>query len=241
MNPYLTTAAAAYGLLAGAQLPQAAYRLSVPPEQPWRTTCPAGHPLPALLPGSGRCRDCQAPYGPRLTVVSVITGVVCVALALAVGPRPELAVWLLLAPVGVLMAVVDQAVHRLPDVLTLPTAAGCLVALGLATLLPGSAGSWITALLGALTTVVLYFILFVINPSGLGFGDVKLSATIGLALGWYGWTAVFEGVAAGLLLAAGYAGVLLMLRRASRDTALPLGPFMLAGALLGICTGGLAA
>ncbi len=239
MNPYLTTAATAYGALAGALLPRAAYRFSVPAGRPWRTTCPAGHPLPAALPGPGRCRDCRAAYGPAAAAVSAITALVCGALAAAVGARPELAVWLALAPLGVLLAAVDRAVHRLPDALTLPAAAGCLAGLGIAALLPGHAGSWTAALLGGASTAVLYFLLFVINPAGLGFGDVKLSATVGLALGWYGWSTVAAGVTAGLLLAALYATALVAARRAGRRSRLPLGPFLLAGTLLGVCAGAL--
>lgn len=72
---------------------------------------------------------------------AVVTALLCAVLAAATGTRPELAVWLLLAPVGVLLAAVDLAVHRLPDPLTLPLAAAALALLGAAALLPEHAGT----------------------------------------------------------------------------------------------------
>ncbi|OKJ43977.1 peptidase, partial [Streptomyces sp. CB01580] len=79
------------------------------------------------------------------------------------------------------------------------------------------------------------------NPNGMGFGDVKLALSLGVALGWYGWTVLFVGGFAGFLLGALYGFGLMVLKRAGRKTGIPFGPFMITGALLGILLGGLAA
>ncbi len=84
-----------------------------------------------------------------------------------------------------------------------------------------------------------YLLLFLINPNGMGFGDVKLAVTLGIALGWYGWPVLFAGTFAGFLLGAVYGVGLMILRRAGRRTAIPFGPFMIAGALAGLLLGGL--
>lgn len=68
----------------------------------------------------------------------------------------------------------------------------------------------------------------------MGPGDVKLGASIGLALGWAGWRVLLVGTLAGFTLAAVYGGVLLATHRANRTSQLPLGPFILLGALAGI-------
>lgn len=232
--------AVVYGGLVAEVLPRAAHRLGVEPEQPWRTACPDGHPLPPGARGwvgRGRCRDCGASYGPALRTVRPVAAGASLLLVLATGARPELAVWLLLVPFGLLLAVVDIRVRRLPDVLTLPTAVGTAALLGVAELLPGEAGSWAGALLGAAALAACYFVLFLISPDGMGFGDVKLAATAGLALGWYGWEVVFAGTFAGFLLGA-LAGLVLIVRRgADRRTALPFGPYLLLGALAGVVLG----
>jgi leader peptidase (prepilin peptidase)/N-methyltransferase len=162
---------------------------------------------------------------------------VCAALAGATGTRPELAVWLLLAPVGVLLAAVDFRVRRLPDPLTLPLAGAALALLGLVALLPEHAGDWPTALYGALALGVGYYVLWLINPAGMGFGDVKLALGAGAVLGWYGWPTVLLGTFAGFLSGALYGGVLVLARRADRKSAIPFGPFLLAGAFAGLLIG----
>ncbi|NEY36793.1 prepilin peptidase [Streptomyces sp. PRKS01-65] len=236
-------AAALWGAAAGASLPRAAYRFSVPPGEPRRTRCPAGHPVRGWL-GPARCGPCAAPgsgtqaaYGPGAPALAIVTLLVCAALAAATGPRPELAVWLLLAPAGVLLAAVDLRVRRLPDALTLPLAGAALALLGLAARVPGHAGEWTTALLGTLVLGGGYFALFLVNPEGMGFGDVKLALGAGAVLGWYGWAALMLGAVAGLLLGALYGGALVLTRRGGRGTAVPFGPFLIAGALLGVLAG----
>ncbi|MFL5999628.1 MAG: prepilin peptidase, partial [Streptomyces sp.] len=201
MTQLLVLVAALWGAAAGSLLPRAAYRYSVPTGQPWRTTCPDGHPLGGWL-GRARCGTCgtRQSYGPGTLVLSTVTALVCAALAAATGTRPEIAVWLLLAPVGVLLAVIDLRVRRLPDPLTLPLAASALALLGAVSLVPEHTGNWLNALFGALTLGVGYWVLWRINPGGLGFGDVKLALGAGAVLGWYGWDTVLLGTFAGFLL-----------------------------------------
>nr|WP_203678704.1 A24 family peptidase [Streptomyces microflavus] len=199
-------------------------------------------PAPAPVPPSGDDRPAPVPvpYAPG-TLAPLVTVLACTVLAAATGARPELAGWLLLAPVAVLLATVDRRVHRLPDPLTLPLAAAAVLLLGGAALLPGHAGSWTTALLGGPALGGFYFLLFLINPNGMGFGDVKLALALGVALGWYGWEVLFLGGFAGFLFGAAYGLGLVLLRRAGRRTGIPFGPFMIAGALTGILLGALAA
>nr|WP_223185421.1 A24 family peptidase [Streptomyces sp. CBMA152] len=228
----LVLLAAGYGLTLGRLLPRAAYRLAVEPDELWRTECPAGHRLTGWL-GGPPCRTTSA--------AATVAATTCAALAATTGPHPELAVWLLLVPPAVLLGVVDARVKRLPDVLTVPLAAAAAVLLGAAALVPDHAGSWRHALLGGLALGGAYFTLFLINPRGLGFGDVKLAVSLGLVLGWYGWATLFTGAFAGFLLGGGYGLALVVARRASRKAAIPFGPFMLGGAFLGLLLGGLAA
>ncbi|MFB4422251.1 A24 family peptidase [Streptomyces sp. QL37] len=263
MEATLIAVAALWGAAAGLLLPRAAYRFSVEPEEPWRDACPAGHALtgPARgwlgptrcaacavavpsLPGGGAART-PAPsvrdrYAPGV-LAPVVTVLACAALAAATGTRPEAAVWVLLAPVAVLLAVIDRRVHRLPDTLTLPLAGAAAALLGGASLLPEHAGSWTSALLGGVVLGGFYFLLFLVNPAGMGFGDVKLALALGVALGWYGWAVLCVGGFAGFLFGALYGAGLMLVRRVGRKTGIPFGPFMIAGALTGLLFGGLAA
>ncbi|WAZ23395.1 A24 family peptidase [Streptomyces cinnabarinus] len=232
----LVLAAALWGAAAGAFLPRAAYRFSAPAGEPWRDSCPQGHPVRGWL-GRARCDSCTKAYGPGVPPLSLATAAVCAALAAATGTRPELGVWLLLAPLGVLLAVVDFRVQRLPDPLTLPLAGAALTLLGVVALVPEHAGEWPTALYGALALGGGYLVLFLINPAGMGFGDVKLALGTGAVLGWYGWSTLMLGTFAGFLLGALYGGALVVVRRAGRKTAIAFGPFLIAGAFLGLLIG----
>jgi leader peptidase (prepilin peptidase)/N-methyltransferase len=236
---WITAAAALWGAGTGLLIPRAAYRLSVPPKEPWRTDCPAGHPLGRNgWLGQARCTDGDT-FGPSTPAIALVTSAVCAVLAAAVGARPEVLVWLLLAPIAVLLAAVDFMVHRLPDVVVLPLTAAALAGLGGAAPVPGADGSWRTALLGSLTLGTCYLVVFLINPRGFGFGDVKLAPALGAVLGWYGWGILLLGTFAGFLMGTLYGVGLLLAGRARRKTAIPLGPFLLAGAFAGVLVGSL--
>jgi leader peptidase (prepilin peptidase)/N-methyltransferase len=266
---WLTGVAALWGAAAGSLVPRAAYRFSVAPDEAWRERCPEGHVIAGVAGGwlgLARCGRCAgsgrasrtseavhgdaghvaagrapASYGPSALLVSLATALVCAGLGLATGTRPELAVWLLLAPLGVLLAVVDFRVQRLPDVLTLPLAGAALVLLGVVAAVPEHAGEWLTALFGALALGGGYFVLFLVNPNGMGFGDVKLALGLGAMLGWYGWSVVFLGTFAGFLFGGLYGMGLVVVRRAGRKTSIPFGPFLIAGAYVGLLIGAYAA
>ncbi|MFZ4278561.1 prepilin peptidase [Streptomyces rhizosphaericola] len=209
------------------------------PKSPPGLPGPPG-PLAPKPPPGPRVPYASVPYAPN-ALAPLTTVLACLALAAATGARPELAGWLLLAPVAVLLATVDRRVHRLPDPLTLPLAAAAVLVLGGAALLPGHAGSWTSGLLGGAALGGFYLLLFLINPNGMGFGDVKLALALGVALGWYGWAVLFLGGFAGFLFGAAYGLGLVLLRRAGRRTGIPFGPFMIAGALTGVLLGALAA
>ncbi|MBX9396188.1 A24 family peptidase [Streptomyces sp. TRM72054] len=231
----LVAAALGWGAVAGALLPRAAYRFSAPPDEAWRDRCPRGHPIRGWV-GRARCGECEG-HGPGVPLLGTVTALLCAALAAVTGPRPELAVWLLITPVGVLLAVVDLRVRRLPDPLTLPLAAATPALLGVAALAPGHAGYWVSALLGALGLGGFYFLLFLINPGGLGFGDVKVAVGAGAVLGWYGWWPVLLGTFAAFACGAVYGWVRAVVRKTGRKTVIPFGPFLLAGAYAGLLLG----
>ncbi|MFF1400706.1 prepilin peptidase [Streptomyces sp. NPDC058287] len=236
-------AAAVWGTAAGWLMLPALYRLSVPAGTPWRSTCPDGHVLPSGIRGwlPGPTLTHRNAAGHWQIAAPVATLLVCALLATVTGSHPELLAWLLLAPLGMLLALVDARVHRLPDALTLPFAAAALALLAAASWLPDARGSWTTALLGAATLGAAFLLMFLISPRSMGFGDVKLALTIGAVLGWYGWRTLLLGVFIGYVIAAAHGIALLARGKATAKTALPFGPSLLLGALLGVVLGALLA
>jgi leader peptidase (prepilin peptidase)/N-methyltransferase len=81
------------------------------------------------------------------------------------------------------------------------------------------------------------FVIHLISPRGMGFGDVRLSFVLGMALGWLSWGHVALGLFIGFLLGAVVGSLLLVLKIKSRKDPVPFGPFLAAGALVAIFAG----
>lgn len=153
------------------------------------------------------------------------------------GWRASLPAALLVAGLGVAMAYIDIREHRLPDRLTYPAFAGAALALAIAAVVTGDWSSYGRALAAAAVLTVVFLALALIRPGELGLGDVKLAASLGLLLGWIGWGHLVLGTFLSFAYGGIYSAVLLVLRRAGRRTAIPFGPFLLAGTLTAIAWG----
>jgi prepilin signal peptidase PulO-like enzyme (type II secretory pathway) len=137
-----------------------------------------------------------------------------------------------LAACAVPLAVIDVAVRRLPDRLTIPAYAGTAALLLAAAAVSGHWPSLLRAALGGLALAGFYLALLLISPSAMGLGDVKLAASLGTLLAWFGWRTLIAGGFAGFALAGLFAVALLVSRRATRKQHIPFGPFMILGAFL---------
>ena len=130
-------------------------------------------------------------------------------------------------------ASVDAVSHLLPNRL-LGTTAIWLVACGAVSILvdPGSIRDALRAVLCALAVGAIGLLLAFIG-SGLGLGDVKLGALIGLWLGWHGAPILVASLCTGIILGGLAAILLLLTRRAGRKSSIAYGPYLIAGALMG--------
>ncbi len=134
----------------------------------------------------------------------------------------------------VAMAVIDIETKLLVNVLTYPAALGFLFAV-LALSTPNDYSAGIAPALWAGGLYLLFFLLVhFVYPAGMGFGDVKLAPTLGLAIGWL-FTDPFlavqrmlVAVVLGLLLG----GVIGIIVQRSRKAEVPFGPFMVLGTLI---------
>lgn len=151
---------------------------------------------------------------------------------------PVVAAYVALAVVGVALAVIDVRTHRLPNRLVLPAYPVLAVLFVLACLLGAPWSSLGRAAAGGALLFAFYWALWRAG-GGLGGGDVKLAGVLGAATAWLGWEALAVGALAGFVLGGVFSLALIAARRASRRTAVAFGPFMIAGAWLGIVVGAL--
>jgi leader peptidase (prepilin peptidase)/N-methyltransferase len=173
----------AAGTLIGAVLRGTVFRLSVPPGDPPRTTCPrCASPVPRWLPL--RCRSCRS----RLAVPLVLELATAAVLALLLGRfggQPDMAAFCFLGALGVSLAAIDISVQRLPDALTLPAYPVLIILLALAALAGHQAGALVRALAGGAALAAAYLALGLLRPGQLGGGDIKSRAWPGSP--WPGW------------------------------------------------------
>jgi leader peptidase (prepilin peptidase)/N-methyltransferase len=174
---------------------------------------------------------------PRLPAsLSAVSAVVGGLLGGARAGHPDVVAFVVLGVLGTAMAYVDIRRHLLPDRLTVPALLSGAVLLAIAAVADPATGgddyarAWACA--GAL--LLGYLLMALVYPAGLGLGDVKLAAALGLHLGWLGWAAPVVGTVAAFLVG-GVIGVgLLVLGRATRRSAVPFGPSMLVGAVVAV-------
>ncbi len=178
---------------------------------------------PAARAGTGRV----------LTSAAALAVLLCGAVLLT-GARPATLAYAWTAGAAVVLAQVDLAVHRLPDRVTYPAAAVAAAALLADAALLGTWPDLLRALLAAAAAGGVSLLAALAGPSGLGLGDVKLLALLGLLLGWAGWGVLLAGVFLGLLAGAAVSLLLVAAGRAGWRTAVAFGPPLLLGAVLAL-------
>lgn len=161
------------------------------------------------------------------------------------------AFWLVLAAcayfavMAVRLTVIDVRHHLLPNRIVFPSYAvgGVLLLAAAATVLVSGADAGavpdggarlfgvpgVRILAGGAVLWLFYFVLRMVYPPGMGFGDVKLAGVLGMYLGYLGWGHVFAGTFAAFLLGGLWSLGLLAARRGTLKSDIPFGPFMLAG------------
>ena len=130
-------------------------------------------------------------------------------------------------------AIVDLRTHRLPNHLV--TAIGAVGAVGLAVAsLAGGASNPLHLAAGVAAFAGPWFVLNLVSPASVGFGDVKFACALGLYLGWIDPALGFVASVATVVLAWPQS-VLQVLSRSS--PVIPLGPYLLGGAAVAVAIG----
>ncbi|KYH45618.1 A24 family peptidase [Branchiibius sp. NY16-3462-2] len=133
----------------------------------------------------------------------------------------------------IVLAAIDLDVHRLPDRWTGPTFVAALAGVLVVSIVRAQWHSLLVALCCAAGVAAFYLLIaLVAGGQGFGLGDVKLSPTLGLMLGFNGVAQAVLGVFAGFVSGAVLGLILIVFAGAGRKTAISFGPHMILGALL---------
>lgn len=233
--------AVAVGVLVGPWLRASIVAMRLPSNDPHRGRCP-GCSRRLLGPGSGsvglialvgRCHACRRRIAAPPVVIEAVSAAVLGLLALRVHPLLVLVAVGLAAAGGIVLGVLDASTQRLPDRVLIPTLVAVTALLVSAGIVDHHPDRLVAALVGATASFAGYSLLGVVT-SGIGLGDCKLAALIGLVLGWMGWGALLAGIVLGFLLAALFLLPRIVTGGFSRNRRIAFGPFMLLGALAAV-------
>ena len=203
-----------------------------------RSRCPAcgtmiraydNIPIVSWLILRGHCRNCGVQIPLRYPLVEAVTALLFVVLGLKFGREAALVPALAMAVTLVAAAATDLEERIIPNRLM---AAGAVLALVLWTLadpsrLPENVIAGAAAGGFLLVAAIAY-------PAGMGMGDVKLAAVMGLFLGRSVGPALFVGFAAGALVGM---GLVAARGAAARKQGVPFAPFLALGGIIGLLFG----
>jgi leader peptidase (prepilin peptidase)/N-methyltransferase len=179
----------------------------------------------------GRCRHCQVAIPARypLTELGMAALFVATVLILGTDDATELALGLAFCAMLVVITLTDLERRVIPNAVL---AAGALAAVGIAAV--GDPGSLPDRLIAGAAAGGFLFVVALLYPRGMGMGDVKLAAVMGLYLGRSIAPALLIGFAAGALV-----GLAMIARRgtSARKQAVPFGPFLALGGVVALWCG----
>jgi leader peptidase (prepilin peptidase)/N-methyltransferase len=179
----------------------------------------------------GRCRSCGKRISPRYPLAELALGALYAGTVLALGTDDagRLALGLVLCTILLAVTITDLELRLIPNLIVGPGAAA-----GLAIVAATDPGSIPENLLAAAIAGGLLFVVALAYPRGMGMGDVKLVAMMGIYLGRAVAPAVLVGFAVGALV-----GLAMIARRgsAARKSAIPFGPFLALGGVIGLWFG----
>jgi len=187
-------------------------------------------PVVSWLLLRGRCRACGEPISRRYPLVEAGTAALCALVVVSAGADRD--AWLGLAFVLVLVpiALIDLDHRLIPNKLTLPGATLAVVLVALT-----RSDALVEHLIAGLAAGGFLLVAAIAHPAGMGMGDVKLAAVMGLFLGRAVGPAMFVALIAGSVV-----GALIIARKGAKEgrkTAIPFGPYLAFGGLVGLFAG----
>jgi len=137
----------------------------------------------------------------------------------------------------VALSLIDLDHFLLPNRVLYPTGIAMTALFVVPAVVDGQGDAYLRGVLGGAAAFAVFFVIHLVQPRGMGFGDVRLSFVLGFALGWLSWGHVYLGLFLGFLLGAVLGTLLIALRLRTRKDHVPFGPFLAAGAMIAIYWG----
>lgn len=239
-HPLAALLAALAGALLGWFVPQLIALVPEPEPEPEKDPDQESEPGKALVPLPPKIPYVDLAARPGLAGwTALFSAVAAAVVGASVGQEWSLLFLVPLVPVCVALAVIDARTRLLPTRLVLPAHAVAIAVAAAVAFATDDTDALVRALVGMLVVRSVFWVLWWFRSSGMGFGDVRLSALLGFALGYLGWAELLIGMYAGFVVFIVPGLVVAVVRRNKSflKTRLPFGPAMIVGALLGVAVG----
>lgn len=194
-------------------------------------------PVVSWLVLRGKCRTCGTPISKRYPLVEALTAVLFGMVAARFGFDAALPAFLVLTAFLIALSAIDLDTFLLPKKLVWPAFFAGIVLLGGACVVEGDARGAVEAAAGAAIAFGILFLIHFISPKGMGFGDVRLAAVLGLYLGYLELPLVGVGLFLSFLVASVVGVGLMVAKKRGRKDRVPFGPFLAVGSGLAILFG----
>ena len=191
-------------------------------------------PVVSWLLLRGKCRTCGTSISARYPLVELATGALFAAGGVRFSDSWALPAYLLLFASLIAISFIDLEHYIIPNRIVYPTLFAGAVLLAAGALGEGEPVRIRNAAIGGAAAWFALLVVHFIQPRGMGFGDVRLSAVLGMYLGWIDLELVLLGMLLGFLLGAVIGLGLVVTRIRGRKDAVPFGPFLAAGATVAI-------
>jgi leader peptidase (prepilin peptidase)/N-methyltransferase len=196
-------------------------------------------PLGRVVVRRRGCPSCgvRVTHPLRPALLAVVSAAVLGAFAARLGADVVLAAYAVFGLSMVAISAVDLERYIIPNHIVYPTLALMIPLFVVASAVDHRWGSLGRAAIAGAVAFIGFFVLTLVYPAGMGFGDVRLAGVIGVALGWLGLGHAFVGFFAGFVLGAVIGLIVIAATGGGRKTRIPFGPFLAAGAVLSIVWG----
>jgi leader peptidase (prepilin peptidase)/N-methyltransferase len=178
----------------------------------------------------GKCRACGAPISWHYPAIEFLTGLLCALCVLHFGADADVWAPLLLVLLLIPITLIDLEHHIIPNVLS---AIGAVAAIAL--VIAFQSDDLVEHFIAALGAGGFFLVAAIVYPAGMGMGDVKLAAVMGLFLGRAVVPAIFAALVAGTVV-----GAVVIARlgaKEGRKKGIPFGPWLAFGSLVGLFAG----
>lgn len=179
----------------------------------------------------GRCKSCKKPISPRYVVIEALVALSFLSLFYRFGLSYLFFIFCLFFLALIIISAIDLEHKIVPNKIIYPTVFVTLPSFIAIAYLDKTPLNFENAILGGVGSFLFFLIVHLIQPKGMGFGDVRLAGVIGLYMGWLGLGEAFISICLSFFIGS-FFGLLLIGLGRSRKTKVPFAPFLASGAIL---------